>query len=111
MRIVHQGNPPEAAAFATAQHPSSDNATHPSSLDIERMLRADRVAALPAPASWKSVDERLPDDSTLVLIALNDDDVWTGYRDGDIWRYVDSMPIRQERVTHWMHMPAHPGTA
>jgi hypothetical protein len=60
---------------------------------------------------WKSVDERLPDDSTLVLIALNDDDVWTGYRDGDIWRYVDAMPITKERVTHWTHMPAHPGSA
>jgi hypothetical protein len=60
---------------------------------------------------WKPVDERLPDDGTLVLIALNDDDVWTGYRDGDIWRYVDAMPITKERVTHWMHLPAHPSAA
>jgi len=49
--------------------------------------------------------------NTLVLIALNDDDVWTGYRDGDIWRYVDAMPITAERVTHWMPMPPHPGAA
>jgi len=60
---------------------------------------------------WKPVAEGLPDDETLVLIALNDDDVWTGYRDGDIWRYVDAMPITAERVTHWMPMPPHPGTA
>src|SRR5437763_9104026 len=59
-------------------------------------------------ADWKPVAERLPDDDTLVLIALNDDDVWTGFRDGEIWRYVDSMPIAAERVTHWAHMPAHP---
>jgi hypothetical protein len=60
---------------------------------------------------WKPVDERLPDDGTLVIIALNDDDVWTGYRDGDIWRYVDGMPITAERVTDWTHMPAHPRAA
>jgi hypothetical protein len=53
----------------------------------------------------------LPDDDTLVLIALNDDDVWTGFRDGDIWRYADGMPITKERVTDWMRMPAHPGVA
>jgi hypothetical protein len=60
------------------------------------------------PNEWRAVDERLPDDSTLVLLALNDDDVWPGYRDGDIWRYVDAMPIAVERVTHWMPMPSHP---
>lgn len=62
-------------------------------------------------STWKPVAAGLPDDDTLVLIALNDDDVWTGYRDGGIWRYVDAMPITAERVTHWMPMPAHPGAA
>jgi hypothetical protein len=62
-------------------------------------------------ADWKPVEERLPDAETLVLIALNDDDVWTGYLDGDVWRYVDAMPITKERVTHWAHLPAHPGAA
>jgi hypothetical protein len=47
----------------------------------------------------------LPDDDTLVLFELNDDDVWPAYRDGDIWRYVDAMPIKAERVTGWMPMP------
>ncbi len=60
---------------------------------------------------WAPVAAGLPDDDTLVLIALNDDDVWTGFRDGDVWRYADAMPITKERVTHWMHMPAHPGAA
>lgn len=59
-------------------------------------------------SNWTPVAEGLPDDDTLVLIAVNDDDVWTGYRDGDLWRYVDGMPITVERVTHWMRMPAHP---
>jgi hypothetical protein len=59
-------------------------------------------------SDWTPVDEGLPDADTLVLIALNDDDVWTGYLDGDGWRYVDAMPIATERVTHWMHLPAHP---
>jgi hypothetical protein len=63
------------------------------------------------PTNWTPVAEGLPDDDTLVLIAVNDDDVWTGYRDGDLWRYVDGMPIAVERVTHWMRMPAHPARA
>jgi len=57
---------------------------------------------------WHLAAGRLPDDGTLVLIALNDDDVWTGYRDGGTWRYVDGKPIAGERVTHWAHMPAPP---
>ena len=57
---------------------------------------------------WVSVTDDLPDDDTLVLIALNDDDVWTGFRDAGIWRYVDAMPIDAERVTHWQPMPQPP---
>nr|WP_307742719.1 DUF551 domain-containing protein [Massilia varians] len=59
-------------------------------------------------SKWVPVTEKLPDDDTLVLLALNDDEAWPGYRDGDIWRYVDAMPIANERVTHWMKMPAVP---
>lgn len=61
--------------------------------------------------TWINVGAALPDDSTLVLLALNDDDVWPGYRDGDTWRYVDAMAITVERVTHWTHLPAAPGAA
>ena len=60
--------------------------------------------------AWTDVAAALPDDDTLVLIALNDDDVWPGYRDGDVWRYVDAMPITVERVTHWMPLPPAPPT-
>lgn len=59
-------------------------------------------------ARWTPVAERMPDDNTLVLLALNDDEAWPGYRDGDTWRYVDAMPIANERVTHWMRMPVVP---
>jgi len=44
----------------------------------------------------------------LVLIAMNDDDAWTGYVLGGVWRYVDGFPIEAERVTHWMRMPTPP---
>lgn len=64
-----------------------------------------------ATLAWTDAAAALPDDDTLVLLALNDDDVWPGYRDGDIWRYVDAMPIAIERVTHWMHMPPAPRAA
>lgn len=57
---------------------------------------------------WIPVAQKLPDDQTLVLVALNDDDVWTGFRDAGIWRYVDAMPIDAERVTHWRLMPEPP---
>jgi hypothetical protein len=60
--------------------------------------------------AWIPVSDRLPDDETLVLLALNDDDVWPGFRASDTWRYVDAMPITVERVTHWMPMPAPPAT-
>jgi hypothetical protein len=59
-------------------------------------------------AEWTPVAEAMPDDDVLVLLALNDDDVWPGFRDGDIWRYVDAMPIDVERVTHWMDLPPAP---
>ena len=75
------------------------------------MLRADRTRTTQDQTTWQPVALGLPDADTLVLIALNDDDVWTGYLDGDVWRYADAMPIKSERVTHWMHMPAPPGAA
>lgn len=59
--------------------------------------------------AWIDAAAALPDDDTLVLLALSDGDVWPGYRDGDTWRYVDAMPIIGERVTHWVHLPAAPG--
>lgn len=59
-------------------------------------------------ATWIDSATVLPDADTLVLLALNDDDVWPGFLDGDTWRNVDATPITGERVTHWMHFPAPP---
>ena len=60
---------------------------------------------------WTPVAEQLPDDDVLVLLALNDDDVWPGFKDGETWRYVDAMPIEHERVTHWTNLPPAPPRA
>lgn len=45
MSILHQGTAPSKAAFAAAQHRNCGAANLPSSVDIERMLRADRMRA------------------------------------------------------------------
>jgi len=62
MRIVHQGIAPEAAAFAAAQRSASGSANLPSSVDIERLLRAESGAALrlgfgssTSDATWREV--------------------------------------------------------
>lgn len=70
--------------------------------------RAVREPKLKVTLEWIEVEKRLPDADLLVLIALNDDDVWTGFCDADGWRYVDSVPIKAERVTHWAHLPEAP---
>lgn len=57
---------------------------------------------------WTPVTVQLPDDCTLVLLAMDDEDVWPGFRDGDIWRSSDAMPIANSRVTDWMHFPPAP---
>lgn len=95
-----------------------ESAAHPSSKPHREAMQAlqkhtDALGAVMAQLEqeapkWIPVAEKLPDDDTLVLLALNDDEAWPGYRDGDIWRYVDAMPIENERVTHWMKMPAVP---
>jgi hypothetical protein len=58
--------------------------------------------------AWIPVTERLPDDEMMVLVALTYEDVWAGYRDGDVWRYVTADIIAEELVTHWMPMPEPP---
>lgn len=60
---------------------------------------------------WTDAAAALPDDDTLVLVALSDGEVWPGWRDGDIWRHLDAVPITDVHVTHWMHLPQAPGAA
>jgi hypothetical protein len=60
------------------------------------------------PTGWTSVADRLPDDDILVLLALSDEEVWPGVRDGDVWRYADATPIESALVVAWMDLPAAP---
>ena len=57
---------------------------------------------------WTDAAAALPDDDTLVLVALHDGEVWPGFRAAGTWRFADAMPIKSERVTHWMHLPPAP---
>jgi hypothetical protein len=57
---------------------------------------------------WVATASALPDDEQTVLIALSDDEVWTGFHDGDDgWRYVSADPVGVA-VTHWMPFPEPP---
>lgn len=76
-----------------------------------RLPRYRRRRDLSAIVNCTPVNQGLPDDDTLVLIALDDTEVWTGWRDGDIWRHLNAVPITAVRVPHWMHMPPAPGGA
>lgn len=60
---------------------------------------------------WIGVAAALPDDDTLVLIALVDGEVWPAFRDYGRWCYSSGMPVAPVQATHWMHLPAAPGAA
>jgi hypothetical protein len=51
--------------------------------------------------------KQLPDDDMTVLIALDDGEVWTGFMDSGVWRYVSADAI-EGTVTHWAAFPAPP---
>jgi hypothetical protein len=56
---------------------------------------------------WKSPREEMPDDEITVLLVLDDGEVWTGFRDGDDWRYLSADAIEGE-VLWWADMPMTP---
>lgn len=58
-------------------------------------------------SAWIPVAAKLPDDDQCVLIALDDGEVWTGFMEGDDWRYVTGDPM-EAKVTHWMEFPEPP---
>jgi hypothetical protein len=60
-------------------------------------------------ASVVGVDARvqLPDDDMTVLLAIDDGEVWTGFMDAGIWRYVSADKIEAE-VMHWAEFPDPP---
>ena len=57
--------------------------------------------------TWHRVAEKLPDDDITVLVHITggSEPVWLGYRDGGIWRDVDSFSIGGE-VVAWADLPA-----
>lgn len=57
--------------------------------------------------TWIDVTTALPDDDILVLIALDDGEVWPAVRDYGRWIYVSGAEVKQP-VTDWMHLPAAP---
>jgi hypothetical protein len=75
-------------------------------LDLERQID-DLRRNSPKPTQWTPIAKGLPDADITVLMALDDGEVWPGYLDGDVWRYVTSDPIGA-RVTHWVDLPEAP---
>lgn len=56
---------------------------------------------------WRAAEKQLPDDDLTVLIALEDGEVWTGFRDAGEWRY-QSADLVESKVTHWAEFPMPP---
>lgn len=59
---------------------------------------------------WHSYESTAPDSDESVLLHLEDGEVWTGYLDGDTWRYVSGDRI-EANVVHWAHFPQPPEAA
>ncbi len=59
------------------------------------------------PITWHRCTEQLPDDETVVLLAFDDGEVWTGFRDGDTWRFVSADPVSCDPI-YWAHFPEPP---
>lgn len=57
--------------------------------------------------NWISAEDKLPDDSTTVIVATPDDPdpVWLGYYEGGRWYSAEGCEVY---VTHWCEMPAPP---
>jgi Protein of unknown function (DUF551) len=58
---------------------------------------------------WIDASQDLPDEEMTVLLALEDGEVWTGFLDAGIWRYVSADTIAA-KVTHWAEFPEPPKT-
>jgi hypothetical protein len=56
---------------------------------------------------WRSPKEEMPDDDQVVLLHLDDGEVWTGFREGKKWRYV-SADLIESTVLHWAPFPEPP---
>lgn len=65
------------------------------------------VSGGPSALRWKRCEDVMPDSDETVMVHHpgEDEPVWLGYHDGEVWRYVDGA---QCGVTHWMELPAPP---
>jgi hypothetical protein len=60
-------------------------------------------------SAWINVEAALPDDEETVIIHMLGGEVWTGFRDGDVWRTVAGDRIYDYHpVLHWMPFPNPP---
>lgn len=59
---------------------------------------------------WLNAREQLPDadETVLVVIPTHDDHVWLGYYDGTTWITVEGLPLTDNAVTFWTHIPRGP---
>lgn len=65
------------------------------------------VSGGPSALRWKRCEDVMPDSDETVMVHHpgEDEPVWIGYHDGEVWRYIDGA---QCGVTHWMELPAPP---
>lgn len=79
-------------------------------ISIQKLIAA-ALSPVPAalPDGWISVKERLPDDSGYFLVALKSKYVTDmGYNKLDGWHKGDLAEYWQDKVTHWLPLPAAP---
>ena len=69
--------------------------------------KRERDEARQAPAKWIPVAQALPDDDATLLVHMADDEVWAGYLDAGVWRYVSGVRI-ESPVLHWRPFPDPP---
>jgi hypothetical protein len=57
--------------------------------------------------TWSPAKRGLPDSDITVLVHLADGEVWTGFHDGEVWRFVSGDRI-ESQVVHWAPFPEPP---
>ena len=69
-------------------------------------VRDRRIAELEAERRWVELSERLPEDSSSILIRYLHGEVVVGFWGGDDWHDHDG--VAPSHVTHWMPLPKPP---
>jgi len=66
-----------------------------------------RAPAVTTPIEWFRPGQQLPDDETLVIMAIGGE-TDTGYLAGSVWIRDMSMPVESPAPDWWAHFPAAP---